>query len=313
MSKLFLHILIKWGGGHYMQDLFEFQDSLNSPIEALLFDAEHYPFPVQAHWHYFVEIAYIVEGVAKVILNSKTVLLHPGQMVFFFPQQIHSFNNVNDEPLRFYVLKFDLSKLPHPDNYISEFNAMVLSAANNPDLPIVFSQKHFTDFSLARFFRDCVQEINDKDFGYTSLLQYNISTLLLRIIRIWKAYGFDTNITTPVVKESYSINNILEYIDKHSNEKILVEDIAKLCHMSYSYFAKYFRDLYGQSCKDYIEFIRLSKVENLLLFTDYDLSYISNETGFSDCSHLIRVFKRKYGMTPKKFRMEHQKTNATKK
>ena len=68
-----------------------------------------------------------------------------------------------------------------------------------------------------------------------------------------------------------------------------------------------FHDLYGQSCKEYIEFIRISKVKDLLLFTDFDLSYISQKTGFSDCSHLIRTFKKKTGITPKHFRMQHIK------
>ncbi|MGN1090834.1 MAG: helix-turn-helix domain-containing protein [Huintestinicola sp.] len=46
------------------------------------------------------------------------------------------------------------------------------------------------------------------------------------------------------------------------------------------------------------------KAEELLLFTDYDLNYISQETGFSDCSHLIKSFKKYRGITPKQFRMK---------
>ena len=77
--------------------------------------------------------------------------------------------------------------------------------------------------------------------------------------------------------------------------------------MSYSYFAKKFHELYGQSYKDYIEFIKLSKVKALLLFTNFDLNYISQETVFSDCSHLIRTFRKKTGITPKQFRIHHIK------
>lgn len=47
--------------------------------------------------------------------------------------------------------------------------------------------------------------------------------------------------------------------------------------MSYSYFAKNFHQLYGQSCKQYIEFVKVCKVEDFLLFTDFDLNYISQE------------------------------------
>ena len=102
--------------------------------------------------------------------------------------------------------------------------------------------------------------------------------------------------------DNYSIRNIIEYIDEHSGDNIPVSELAKMCNMSYSYFAKEFKSMYGQSCKEYIEFIKLSKAENLLLFTNSDLNFISEETGFADCSHFIRVFKRRYGMTPKKYR-----------
>ena len=87
------------------------------------------------------------------------------------------------------------------------------------------------------------------------------------------------------------MQDILVYLDRHSQENINIEALAHKYNMSYSYFAKLFLKHYGQSCKQYIEFIRLNKVENLLLFTDYDLNYIAAETGFADCSHLIRTFK----------------------
>jgi len=67
------------------------------------------------------------------------------------------------------------------------------------------------------------------------------------------------------VKGSENINNITEYIDDHLNEDLRVEDLAKKCNMSYSYFAKCFAELYGQSCKHYISFLRLCKAENMLL------------------------------------------------
>lgn len=39
-----------------MKNLYEFSDILHSPIEAFICAAENIRFPVEAHWHYFVEI-----------------------------------------------------------------------------------------------------------------------------------------------------------------------------------------------------------------------------------------------------------------
>ena len=37
-------------------------------------------------------------------------------------------------------------------------------------------------------------------------------------------------------------------------------------------------------------------------------AYISQETGFSDCSHMIKTFRKYKNITPKQFRMQNTKT-----
>lgn len=106
----------------------------------------------------------------------------------------------------------------------------------------------------------------------------------------------------PVAKkhkdEEFSFFHILEYIDTHSNEHLEINKLASMCHMSYSNFAKLFREQYGRSCKEYINYIRLNKAQELLINTEYDLNYIAMETGFYDCSHFIRTYKKWRGITP---------------
>ena len=78
--------------------------------------------------------------------------------------------------------------------------------------------------------------------------------------------------------------------------------MAEYCSMSYTSFARKFRELYGISCKEYIVQVRLARVEHYLRFTDFDLAYISQETGYTDCSHMIRDFRKQRGMTPGRYR-----------
>lgn len=75
-------------------------------------------------------------------------------------------------------------------------------------------------------------------------------------------------------------NHILEYIDAHSSEQIEVQDLAEMCSMSYSHFARSFKARYGRSCKEYILYIRLNKAQNMLLYSDYSMEYIAQENGF---------------------------------
>ena len=89
----------------------------------------------------------------------------------------------------------------------------------------------------------------------------------------------------------------------HSSDPLEIQKLAEMCNMSYSNFAWLFRENYGRSCKEYIQYIRLNKAQELLLNSDYDLAYIAQETGFFDCSYFIRTYKRWRGITPKQDRM----------
>ena len=233
---------------------------------------------------------------------------HPCQVPFpFLESSIHSFDKTTEEDIRYLVIQFDINKLNNIDSHMPKFSSLFRSASMDDTLPLILTQADLPEFELEKFFYRCLAECDGKQYGYYYYMQHNISLFLLEILRFWKRCGFSVENESYGSEDSFSIHQILEYIDAHSHENIQVNDLAQMCHMSYSYFAKSFHKLYGQSCKSYIEFIRLNKAENYLLFTNYDLNFISSETGFSDCSHLIRIFKRKYGITPKQFRLKYKK------
>ena len=291
-----------------MKNLYEDSDILNSPVEAFLFDSQKYVFPVEAHWHYYIELIYIPKGNVCVTCNLKTYSLNEDELIFLPPQAVHSIYSPSNskQQVLYYVMKFDANRVHLSGEYLPKISTVFRSIAAADKFPIVFSQADFGNFSLATFFETCTMEATEKRYGYDSCLLSSLAVFNIHLLRIWRAHGFIHETEQYEQDEDYSIHDILMYIDAHSSEALKIETLANMCHMSYSYFAKTFHKLYGQSCKEYIEFVRLCKVENLLLFTDYDLNYISMETGFSDCSHLIRTFKKKYGLTPKRYRLVHK-------
>ena len=296
-----------------MNSLFEYSDRLNAPFECFLFDTRIHSFPIRSHWHYFVEILYMLEGTAIINCDDDTYVLEEGDMTLFLPLSILSINTATEQPLVYYVMKFDLNQLAPSGNALSttfsgiNFVSLFNLAKGDSHAPKYFSKAMLTDYPIAGIFSSCEHEMQQQEYGYRILVQSQVNSLLTFILRIWRAQGFNTDkaLSIPQNTEEASIHSITEYIDAHAQEPLKVEDLARMCNMSYSYFAKSFRELYGQSCKKYIEFIRLCKAEDLLLFTNLDLNYISQETGFSDCSHFIKAFRSKHKMTPKQYRKEH--------
>lgn len=299
-----------------MNSLFEYTDTLNAPYEAFFFDATKNVFPVRAHWHYFVEIMYMLEGNAIVTCDLETFNLGPDDVFIFPPSSVHSIYTSSYGPLKFFGLKFDINQL-ESSIHSSETGNVRFSMSFPTGMPkkeeflkISLSEKSDTEKDrIKAIFEGCLKELNERNFGFYSITRSYICELLIYFLRKRRELGLSLP-DTPDTRDSAGINSITEYIDEHLNEELRVEDLAKRCNMSYSYFAKCFTELYGQSCKHYISFLRLCKAENMLLFTDYDLTYISQETGFCDCSHLIHAFKEKNKITPHQFRKLHAGSNV---
>lgn len=292
-----------------MNSLFEYADTLHAPYECFVFDTAVETFPIHPHWHYFMEIIYMIEGTAIMNCDEETYVTEAGDMVLFLPYQVHSIYGVSNQTLKYYVLKFDLGRLSTGAGI--HFLPLFRNAKGEDRARLCFRAEELENIPVRWVFENGCQEMQKQDYGFQGMMQSYISSLLTMILRSWRENGFDTDRFLASCSEDESIYYITEYIDSHIQDTLKVEELAELCHMSYSYFAKRFRELYGQSCKKYIAFIRMCKAEELLVSTGQDLNYISQETGFSDCSHFIKAFKETHGMTPKQYRRKREKTGKT--
>ena len=84
------------------------------------------------------------------------------------------------------------------------------------------------------------------------------------------------------------------------NENPRISYYAELCQMSEANFRRLFREYLGVSPVDYRNDIRLTHAQNKLQSGEYNVSEAAYESGFSNLSFFIRLYKKKYGYTPKK-------------
>jgi AraC-like DNA-binding protein len=107
----------------------------------------------------------------------------------------------------------------------------------------------------------------------------------------------------PAARYSKPIQLAIDYIYDNLHEKILISDIAEVTKLSESYISRLFHKETGMSISTYIINKRIDAAKNLLMYTDYSTSEISNFLNFSSESHFISTFKRVTEFTPKKFRL----------
>lgn len=290
--------------------VFQDIDRLNAPLDVFLHRETQTGGSVGPHWHYYLEILFLLKGTLEAVCDDTVYTMYPGDLILFYPQAVHAMHRSPEaksdtEEILYFVLMADLNFLNTDNRYHTRFSKMFRMAYTQDPSYVYFSKKELEALPVLQLLSHSLKEMQNKTYGYDILVSSDISTLLTYLVRCLREKGLDTDtiITTPDESDT-SIYSITQYIEQHCGEALKVQDLAGMCGMSYPYFAKLFRETYNQSCKEYIEFSRINKVEELLLFTDLDLNYISQETGFSDCSHLIRSFKQRKGMTPKQWRRE---------
>ncbi|NOU94345.1 helix-turn-helix domain-containing protein [Paenibacillus sp. LMG 31456] len=106
-------------------------------------------------------------------------------------------------------------------------------------------------------------------------------------------------------KNAILIDAIKEIIEEHYADKNLnLQQIASMVKMSPVYLGRMFRSCVGMSVADYINGVRLNITLEMLGKEQYNITDIMDRVGFSNQSSYFRQFKKKFGVTPKEYRVK---------
>lgn len=93
-----------------------------------------------------------------------------------------------------------------------------------------------------------------------------------------------------------------DYIREHIADDLSLAQLAEIAGVSPSHFARLFRNSFGVPPHRYLLERRLAAARDLLRSKRDSIAEIAAVTGFSDQSHLTRLFKRQFELTPMQFR-----------
>ena len=105
----------------------------------------------------------------------------------------------------------------------------------------------------------------------------------------------------------HSLVDLIDAVGKRALEEIAVRwyentsvgAYADMCGMSEVNFRRLFREYTGTSPIDYRNSTRLTYARARLQSGEYNVSEVAELCGFSNLSFFIRLYKKKYGYTPK--------------
>ncbi len=97
------------------------------------------------------------------------------------------------------------------------------------------------------------------------------------------------------------IENTVGYIKENLTSDLSLETVAAHSGFSPVYFHNYFKRATGKTLRKYVEEQRIKKAANMIVTTEYTLTDIAYECGFSSQSYFSYAFKRRMGMTPREY------------
>lgn len=111
-----------------------------------------------------------------------------------------------------------------------------------------------------------------------------------------------------VKEHQQRIDAVIDYILKHIDQPVSLKSLADVAHYSPFYFQKLFKQLTGESPKQYIIKVRLETTLLLLIIHPYkSLKEIAISCGFSSPAVFSRSVKNYFGISPEEIRAHSPK------
>ncbi|CAI9677792.1 AraC family transcriptional regulator [Elizabethkingia anophelis] len=267
--------------------------NLYSPYDLELLEIHNYE--AKPHKNTFFEMVFVLDGSGFQIINDHQLPYAPDKLFLIFPQDKHSFQI--DSFSRFFFIRFN-------NDYLKTQNSQ-----NIRELEYIFNSHNHLPGCILKTVNDkpliraaveaLIREKENNSPHRDQIIQQLINTIISYAAR---------NLTLQekeVFKGQISgVMPVINYLHQHifEPEKLKVSNIARTFNLSPKYVGEYFKKHTGESLQQYIMLYKLKLIESRLTYTDMRISEIAFEFGFTDQSHLNRIFKKYKGTVPSAYR-----------
>lgn len=271
------------------------------PLKKYITTLDDFHPTVIAHWHDEAEFTLVTEGSGTYQVQLSSYEVKAGDLLFIPPAALHSITVPSGGYLRTetYVFHMHFLGMHAADVCAVRYLTPISSQKLLP--PVLFCSNHPLYSDIRDIFLELNRVYGAKENGYELLLKADF----LRLIALLLPYCTEDSTQTGLHSEhTAKLKAVLEYIDCHYTEDLSIAQLASRCYFSEYHFMRFFKKHIGMSCLDYIKALRLEKAAELLEQGELSILDVSLSAGFCNLSYFYREFKKKYGMTPKKFRAQ---------
>lgn len=250
-----------------------------------------------SHWHKEFELFTVVSGNVSVQIGSRQIEVHTGEGMFLNTGIVHAIEAPEEGVI---------SNILFSGNLISAENTTIY-------------EKYIRNFFHSGISHAVLRRAIPWQRDILSLLEeiYQAGApgkpereldIHINICRIWKIlYEHRDSLTTArqtgiSIRTQVRLQQMYSYMEKHYAQKISLSDLAAAANISRSEATRCFRAGMGTTPMEALNEYRLSKAMAQIVSTAEPIMDIALENGFESSGYFSRVFKKRYGMSPRQAR-----------
>ena len=251
------------------------------------------------HCHDYIEILFGKNGEALVRVSEDVIPLRSGDLIIIHEHVGHDVITMG-EPAVYHIIKFLPTLLQASGDAPAEFRYVMpfWERHDDPGAPF-FAAERLKKTPIPRLIDEIMEEWQTRPYGYELLIQSNLQRIIVELLRASGACENRKESITPSLR--LALETVLAETGEHLADWT-AEKAAKSVYLSYPYFSRSFKRVYGLSFSSYLEALRFREAERLLLLTDTSISEIATGLGFATPAYFTERFHRRYGMPPRLFR-----------
>ncbi|WDR07611.1 helix-turn-helix domain-containing protein [Devosia rhodophyticola] len=251
------------------------------------------------HWHAQVEVNFLFRGWVDYSMNGHRFRLQQNQLCIFWGGLPHQMVDTSDDAF------FFVAHLP-----LIHFFRLHLPATLHDRLihgaTLVTEAEDGTDAANFERWSGYMRH------GDPIRADHAINELLLRIERVrfehFRMIGTNETAAAAIpgndAQGFANISSICDYIAENFREDIDSVDIAASVDIHPKYAMSIFKKSTGMTINEYVNLLRLSYAQALLMQDDVNVLQVAMDSGFGSLSAFNKTFRKLAGMSPSDFRRD---------
>lgn len=262
----------------------------------------HFP----RHTHNYIEVIYMCSGSTHHVIDGKDVFLQEGEVLLLNQKAVQEIYpaGMDDVAVNFIVLPefFDcgLKMMGEEKNLLRDFVIDCLKGENGAEGYIHFKVADI--LPIQNLLENLIWSIWHRQPNKRSINQITMGLLFLQLMNYTDRMetGFGN-------RQQGVMISVLGYVEEHYRDGELSK-LARLLHYDLYWLSREIKKITGKNYTELVQEKRLNQAVYLLEHTTMSVMDIGMSVGYENISYFHRIFQKRYGMTPRKYRVTKKVT-----